>query len=44
MYTTLLHNNGWTSLKAEGWAFEAREHHQTQNRKAQTCLSVQNVK
>lgn len=44
MYTTLLLNNGLTSLKAEGWAFEGGEHHQTQNTKAQTCLSVQNVK
>lgn len=44
MYTTLLFNNGLTNLKAERWAFEAGEHHQTQNSKAQTCLSVQNMK
>lgn len=44
MYTALLLNNGLTSLKAEGWTFEAEEYHQTQNSKAQTCLSVQNVK
>lgn len=42
MYTLLLLS--LTNLNTERWPFKAGEYHQTQSNRAQTRLSVQNVK